>query len=63
MCILKGRIEMLKRNWKKIGMLILIIACIFNIMSKLVNKLSLNKEMIYSAEYMYDEQESEQNKK
>ena len=54
---------MLKRNWKKIGMLILIIACIFNIMSKLVNKLSLNKEMLYSAEYMYDEQKSEQNKK
>ena len=43
-------------------MIILIIACIFNIMSKLVNKLSLNKEMLYSAEYMYD-QESEQNRK
>ena len=53
---------MLKRNWKKIGMLILIIACIFNIMSKLVNKLSLNKEMLYSAEYMYTEQEKEENK-
>ena len=35
---------MLKRYWKKIGMLILIIACVFNVMSKLVNKLSLNKE-------------------
>ena len=53
---------MLKRNWKKIGILILIIACIFNIMSKLVNKLSLNKEMLYSAEYMYTEQEKEENK-
>ena len=46
---------MLKRNWKKIGMIILIIACIFNIMSKLVNKLSLKKELLYSAEYMYEE--------
>ena len=35
---------MLQRNWKKIGMLILIIACIFNIMGKLVNKQSLKKE-------------------
>ena len=43
---------MLSKNWKKIGMLILIIACIFNIMGKLVHKLSLNKEMLYSAQYM-----------
>ena len=43
---------MLARSWKKIGMLILIIACIFNIMNKLINKLSLNTELIDSAEYM-----------
>ena len=43
---------MLSKNWKKIGMLILIIACIFNIMGKLVHKLSLNKEMLYSEQYM-----------
>jgi len=54
---------MLKKNWKKIGMIILIIACIFNVMGKLVNKLSLNKEMLYSAEYMYEEQQNEQNQK
>ena len=48
---------MLAKYWKKIGMLILIIACVFNIMSKLVHKLSLNKEMIYSAEYMQEQQE------
>jgi len=46
---------MIIKNWKKIGILILIIACIFNVMGKLINKLSLNKEMIYSAEYMYEE--------
>lgn len=46
---------MLAKNWKKICMIILIIACVFNVMSKLVNKLSLNKEMLYSAEYMYEE--------
>ena len=48
---------MLSKNWKKIGMLILIIACIFNIMGKLVHKLSLNKELLYSAQYM-DKQEN-----
>lgn len=48
---------MLSKNWKKIGMLILIIACIFNIMGKLVHTLSLNKEMLYSAQYM-DKQEN-----
>lgn len=52
---------MLKRNWKRIGMIILIVACIFNIMGKLINKLSLNKEMLYSAEYM--QKENEQNQK
>lgn len=46
---------MFAKYWKKIGMLILIIACVFNIMSKLVHKLSLNKEMIYSATYMQEE--------
>ena len=51
---------MLAKYWKKIGMLILIIACVFNIMSKLVNKLSLNKEMIYSAEFMYNQEEKNQ---
>ncbi len=44
---------MLKKYWKKIGMLILIVACVFNVMFKLVNKLSLNKEMIKSAQYMF----------
>lgn len=54
---------MLQKNWKKIGMLILIIACIFNIMGKLIHKLSLNKEMLYSAQYMQEEEQSEQNQK
>ena len=52
---------MLKRYWKKIGMLILIIACVFNVMSKLVNKLSLNKEMLQSAQYIFSEQEEDKN--
>ena len=54
---------MLAKYWKKIGMLILIIACVFNIMGKLVNKISLNKEMIYSAQYMQQQQEENKEKK
>ena len=54
---------MLARSWKKIGMLILIIACIFNIMNKLINKLSLNTELVDSAEYMQfmDKEDKKQN--
>ena len=53
---------MLAKNWKRIGMLILIIACVFNIMGKLVNKLSLNKEMLYSATYMNEQENQEEQK-
>ncbi len=51
---------MLAKYWKKIGMLILIFACVFNVMSKLVHKLSLNKEMLYSAIYMQEQEETTQ---
>ena len=50
---------MLAKYWKKIGMLILIIACVFNIMNKLVHKLSLIKKKIYSATYMQEVQEEQ----
>lgn len=54
---------MLKKYWKNIGMLILVIACVFNIMNKLVHKLSLNKEMVQSAQYIFDEQKNENEEK
>lgn len=53
---------MLARYWKRIGMIILIVACVFNVMGKLVNKLSLNKEMLYSAQYMNQEENNKNNK-
>ena len=49
---------MLKKYWKKIGMLILIIACVFNIMNKLVHKMSLNKEILQSAQYVFSKQKN-----
>ncbi len=50
---------MLSKYWKRIGMIILIFACVFNVMGKLVNKLSLNKEMLYSAQYMQQEEKEQ----
>ena len=52
---------MFAKYWKKIGMVILIVACVFNIMNKLVHKLSLNSEMLSSAQYIYDQQQNETN--
>ena len=52
---------MLAKYWKKIGMVILIVVCVFNIMNKLVHKLSLNSEMLSSAQYIYDQQQNETN--
>ena len=54
---------MLAKLWKKVCLAILIIACIANVMLKLINKVSLNKELVSSAQYMYEEYkyEKEQN--
>ena len=52
---------MLAKYWKKIALVILIVACVFNIMNKLVHKLSLNSEMLSSAQYIYDQQQNETN--
>lgn len=51
---------MIAKYWKKIGMFILIVVCVFNIMGKLIHKLSLNQEMLSSAQYMYDEEQKNQ---
>ena len=50
---------MLKKYWKKIGLVILIIACVFNIVGKLVRKISFNKELVQSAQYMFDSKKEE----
>ncbi len=53
---------MAAKLWKKIGLLILIVACIFNIMIKLVNKLPVFEELRSSAQFMQD-QNNKENKK
>ena len=46
---------MLARYWKKIGLFILIVACVFNVMTKFINKLSLKNELEASATYVNQE--------
>ncbi len=50
---------MLAKYWKKIGIFILIVACIFNIMIKLVQKVSINTELDESIEYMKEQHKEE----
>lgn len=38
--------------WKKLGLFILIVACLFNIISKLTTKVSFNDELRLSADYV-----------
>jgi len=50
---------MLAKYWKKIGLFILIVACIFNVMNKFVNKLSLENELEASATYVNQQNQEE----
>lgn len=43
---------MIAKYWKKVGLLILIIACLFNIVTKLVEKTSFVAELQSSAQYI-----------
>ncbi len=47
---------MLAKYWKKIGFFILIVACIFNIMTKIVRKTSLKSELEATATYVNQEE-------
>ncbi len=43
---------MLAKSWKKIALLILIIACLFNIVSKIVSKIPYIEQLTQSAQYV-----------
>ena len=40
------------RIWKQLGLFILIVACLFNITTKLVSKTPLDKELQISSDYI-----------
>ncbi len=50
---------MVAKIWKKVLMLILIVACTFNVINKLVHNLSLEEELLSSAEYIQEQQDTE----
>ena len=50
---------MIAKIWKKVLFIILIIACLFNIVNKLVHKSSLNQELKSSAEYLEQQKEEQ----
>lgn len=50
---------MLAKVWKKIGLFILIFACVFNVMNKFIKKLSLEDELRASATYIQQEASDE----
>ena len=56
----RGVIEMIAKIWQKVGLIILIIACLFNIVSKIVKKISIQEEITSTAEYVDSVQEKEQ---
>ena len=51
---------MLAKYWKKIGMLIIIIACLFNIVTKLVSKVPYLDQLTQSAQYEAEQKEQEE---
>lgn len=46
---------MIAKIWKKLLLFVLIIACLFNIVIKLVNKNSLKSELQSSAQYIQEQ--------
>ncbi len=51
---------MLAKNWKKIGMVIIIIACLFNIVTKLVSKIPYIDQLTQTAQYVSDQEQDEE---
>ncbi len=47
---------MVAKIWKKVLFVIFIIACLFNIVNKLVHKASLEQELQSSAQYVLEQQ-------
>jgi hypothetical protein len=50
---------MLAKIWKKLLMFILIVACLFNVVTKLVKNSSFEDEVLSSAQYIQDQQDAE----
>ena len=47
---------MIAKYWKKIGLVILIICCLFNIVSKIVKRTTLKEQLIETAQYILNQE-------
>lgn len=47
---------MIAKYWKKIGLIILIVCCLFNITNKLVRRTPLKQELQQTAEYVLNQE-------
>lgn len=47
---------MIAKHWKKIGLIILVFCCLYNVMSKIVKRTSLNEELKQTVEYVLNEE-------
>lgn len=43
---------MIAKYWKKIGLIILIICCLFNVVAKLVTRTTLKEHLVQTAQYV-----------
>ena len=48
---------MLAKYWKKIALFIVIVACLFNIVTKLVSKVPYKNQLTESAQYASEQEE------
>ena len=49
---------MVAKVWKKVILFVLVIACLFNIVDKLVHRVPLKQELETSARYTYQKQQN-----
>lgn len=51
---------MLAKNWKRICFFVLIVACLFNVIGKIVRKTSVKDELQASADYVQSHQQEKE---
>lgn len=47
---------MIAKYWKKLGLLILIVCCLYNITVKIVRRTPMKQELIQTVEYVVNEE-------
>lgn len=47
---------MIAKYWKKIGLVIIVIACLFNVVSKIVKRIPIKEQLIQTAQYVLNQE-------